>query len=299
MTLRDLRIFVAVCDCGGVTTASRKLSISQPSVSAAVKDIETEFQVKLFDRISRKLFLTETGRQLLGQARYLINQYDRMESGLRNRALNGVLRVGASITIGDRFLPALVSTFSREHGSVRVKATIDSSDKIESLILENELDLALIEAAPHHTKIASSVFMADELVIVCANDHPLAAGGQIAPDQIAQSDVLLPEKESATRELFDSTMALHDIRIEPVWESVSTQAIVRAVKAGLGLAVLPFWTVQEEINAHTISVLKVPGIELKRNYYMIRHADKFVSEPIRDFIEICRNAKEAHVKGVS
>jgi len=299
MTLRDLRIFVAVCDCGSVTAASRKLSISQPSVSAAVKDIETEFEVKLFDRISRKLFLTETGRQLLGQARYLINQYDRMESGLRNRTLNGVLRVGASITIGDRFLPALVPAFQREHGSVRVKATIDSSDKIESMILENELDLALIETMPRHTRIASSVFMADELAIVCANGHPLAAGGQITPDQISQSDFLLPGKESGTRELFDGTMALHDIRIEPVWESVSTRATIRAVKAGLGLAVLPYWTVQEEIDARAISVLKAPGIELKRNCYIIRHVDKFVSEPIRDFIEICRDAGKVHVKGVS
>ncbi len=289
MTLRHLKVFITVCDCGSITAASRKLFVSQPSVSAAIRDIENEFHIKLFDRISRKLFLTESGRQLLEQARYLINQYDSLESGLRNRELNGVLRVGSSITIGNRFLPSYVAAFNRKHAKMRVKATINSSEKIETMILENKLDLALIEGVPHHNNLISSVFLSDELIIICAKDHPLAAGGKITLDQIAQSDLLLREKGSGTRELFDSTMALHNKNVEPAWESVSTQAIVRAVKAGLGLSVLPYWLVQEELNAQTVSMLRLPGVEFKRNYHIIHHADKFISEPMRDFIEICRN----------
>lgn len=288
MTLRHLKIFVTVCDCGGITAASRKLFVSQPSVSAAVRDIENEYQVKLFDRISRKLFLTESGRLLLEQARYLINQYDSIESGLRNSELNDVLRVGSSITIGNRFLPAYVTAFNRGHKTMRVRATIHSSETIETMVLENKLDLALIEAVPHHKSLVSSVFMEDELIVICAKGHPLASGGKITLDQIAKSDLLLREKGSGTRELFDSTMALHNVCVEPAWESVSTQAIVRAVKAGLGLSVLPYWLVQEELNARSVAMLRLPGIEFKRDYYIVRHADKFLSNPMRDFIEICR-----------
>jgi len=293
MTLRHLKIFVAVCDCGGITAASRKLFISQPSVSAAVREIENEYQVKLFDRISRKLFLTESGRLLLEQARYLINQYDSIESGLRDSELNGVLRVGSSITIGNRFLPAYVAAFNRGHKAMRVRATIHSSETIETMVLENKLDLALIEAVPQHKSLVSSVFMEDELIVICAKGHPLASDGEITLDQIAKSDLLLREKGSGTRELFDSTMALHNVFIEPIWESVSTQAIVRAVKAGLGLSVLPYWLVQEELNAQTVAILRLPGIEFKRDYYIVRHADKFLSNPMRDFIEICRNVETA------
>jgi DNA-binding transcriptional LysR family regulator len=289
MTLRHLKIFVTICDCGSITAASRKLFVSQPSVSAAVREIETEYQVMLFDRISRKLFLTAPGRRLLEQARYLINQYDSIESDLRNWEQSVVLRVGSSITIGNQFLPSYIAAFTQKHKMARVKATVNSSEKIESMLLENELDLALIEGVPHHKNIVSSVFMQDELVVICAEDHPLAAGGRITLEQITKSDLLLREKGSGTRELFDSTMALHSINVEPLWESVSTQALIHAVKSGLGISVLPYWLVEKELPAGNVSILRLDGIELRRNYYVIHHTDKFISGPMYDFIEICRH----------
>lgn len=288
MTLRNLKIFVTVCDCGSITDASRKLYVSQPSISAAIKDIEEEYQIKLFDRISKKLLLTEPGGRLLQQARFLMKQYDSIELTLRNWDQNSVLRVGSSITIGNRFLSDFVSVFKQRHESIRVKVAINSSEKIETMVLENDLDFAFIESVPHHKSIASSVFMRDELVIICAKDHPLADGGQITLDQFTKSDLLLREKGSGTRELFDSMMSVQNSSIEPLWESVSTQALVRAVKAGIGLSVLPFWLVQEDVMAETIATLKLPGIDFHRNYFVIHHVDKTITAPMQDFIEICR-----------
>ncbi len=291
MNLRHLKIFVTVCDCGSITAAANKLFVSQPSVSAAIREIETEFQVKLFDRISKKLYLSEAGKQLLEQARYLISQYDSLEAGLRNWEMEGILRIGSSITIGNRFLPASVANFKKTHGKIRVKVAINSSEKIESMILDNELDLALIEGEPHHKNLVSSVFLQDELLIICAVNHPLANGGQITLEQLADSDMLLREKGSGTRELFDHTMALQNINVEPVWESVSTQALIRAVETGLGLSVLPYWLVQDALSSHTVSSLRIPGIRFQRNYHIIHHCDKYISAPMRDFIEICRQGE--------
>ncbi len=291
MTIRHLNIFLAVCDSGGITAASKRLFISQPSVSAAISDIETEYGVRLFDRISRKLYLTETGRQLLEQARYLVNRFDAMESGLRGMGEHGILRVGASITIGNRFLPDFVKRFGANHTAIRVQAAINSSEQLERMLLDNELDLALIEGVPHHKKIVSRVFMKDELVVVCAPYHPLADGGRITLDQIAASDLILREKGSGTRELFDLTMALHGIQPEPLWESVSTQAIVRAVHAGLGLSVLPYLLVSEELEAHTLVLLQIEDVGFQRNYHIIHHADKYITPAMLDFIEVCGGAQ--------
>ncbi len=287
MTLRHLKIFVTVCDCGSITEASRKLYVSQPSISAAIKDIEEEYQIKLFDRISKRLLLTEPGSRLLEQARFLMKQYDSIELTLRNWDQNGVLRVGSSITIGNRFLSDFVSTFKLRHENIRIKVAINSSEKIEAMVLENELDFGLIESVPHHKNIESSIFLKDELVIICAKDHPLAECGQISLDQFSESDLLLREKGSGTRELFDSMMSVHNKSIEPLWESVSTQALVRAVTAGIGLSVLPYWLVQEDIKAETIATLKIPGIDFHRNYFMIHHVDKTLTAPMLDFIKIC------------
>jgi len=287
MTLRHLKIFVTVCDCGSITEASRKLYVSQPSISAAIKDIEEEYQIKLFDRISKRLLLTEPGSRLLEQARFLMKQYDSIELTLRNWDQNGVLRVVSSITIGNRFLSDFVSTFKLRHENIRIKVAINSSEKIEAMVLENELDFGLIESVPHHKNIESSIFLKDELVIICAKDHPLAECGQISLDQFSESDLLLREKGSGTRELFDSMMSVHNKSIEPLWESVSTQALVRAVTAGIGLSVLPYWLVQEDIKAETIATLKIPGIDFHRNYFMIHHVDKTLTTPMLDFIKIC------------
>ena len=289
MTFRHLKVFLTVCECRSITAAARKLYVSQPSVSLAIKNLEDEFHVKLFDRISKKLYLTEPGKQLLEQARYLVGLYDTLESGMQNWEQEGVLRVGSSITIGNRFLPAFAQAFQKLHPRMRVKAFINSSETIENMVVENELDLALIEGIPHHKKIVSSVFMDDELVVICAVTHPLAAKKTVTLKQLVGSDLLLREKGSGTRELFDNTLNLHGKIAEPVWESVSTQALIRAVAAGLGVSVLPYWLVQEELGAGTIRRLFVDGIEFKRHDYIIYHEDKFLSQPMRDFIELCMN----------
>ncbi|NLI54489.1 MAG: LysR family transcriptional regulator [Clostridiales bacterium] len=291
MTIRHLKVFLAVCDQGGVTAASRKLFISQPSISAAITDIETEYGVKLFDRISRKLYLTEAGTHLQEQARYLVSLFDSIESDLISSGTRGILRVGSSVTIGNRFLPSVVIRFREAHPQIEVKAAINSSEQLERRVLENELDLALIEGIAHHPKIVSSVFLQDELVVVCANDDPLAQSGAVTPGELAARDLILREKGSGTRELFDRTMALQQISVEPIWESISTQAIVRAVQAGLGLSVLPYWLVQEELSAGAVTMLRLSGVELKRNYTIVYHADKFLTEPMRDFIALCREIR--------
>lgn len=288
MTLRHLNIFITVCDCGSITAASKKLFISQPSVSSAIKELESYYGIKLFDRISKRLFITELGKQMLEQARHLVYLYDSMESGIKGWETGGVLRVGSSITIGNCFLPVYVKEFSERYNNIKLRVSINSSEKIENMIMENELDVALIEGVPHYKKINSEVFMNDELVIVCPKGHPLSASGKISLEQLVACDLILRERGSGTRELFDDTLLIHDALAEPIWESVSTQAIINAVKSGLGLSVLPYKLVEEELRRNNICRLAIEEIEFKRNYYIIRHSDKYVSRPMSDFMDICQ-----------
>lgn len=291
MTVRHLKVFLTVCECRSITAAARKLYVSQPAVSLAIRELEDEFQVKLFDRISKKLYLTEPGNQLLEQAPYLVGLYDTMESGMKNWEQGGLLRVGSSITIGNRFLPSFVLEFRALHPRIRVKVFVNSSETIEKMVVESELDIALIEGIPHHKKIVSTVFMEDELIAICANTHLLATSDTITIEQLVESDLLLREKNSGTRELFDNTLYLYGKIVEPVWESVSTQALIRAVAAGIGVSVLPYSLVQEELNTGKIRRLSVDGIEFKRHDYIIYHEDKFLTRPMRDFIGLCLKQK--------
>ena len=145
MTLRHLRIFVAVCETGSMTAASAQMFIAQPSISLAIAEMEEYYGVKLFDRISRKLYLTDNGRRALQYARHLIDLFDEMEQGIRDQDAVGQLRVGTSITIGTYLLPQYINRLKQVYPSVRVEAFIGNSGSIEQQILDNQIDIGVIE----------------------------------------------------------------------------------------------------------------------------------------------------------
>ena len=142
MTIRHIRVFLAVCESGcNMTRAAEMLHMTQPAVSLAIRELEQYYGVLLFDRIGRRLQITEAGRHLLRYAVHICVQFDEMETELRDWDTFGILRVGASITVGSQFLPKYVKAFSGIRPQTEVRAVVEPSDRLEKKILENELDL--------------------------------------------------------------------------------------------------------------------------------------------------------------
>ena len=228
MTLRHMKIFVMVCRCKSVTTAAEKLGIAQPAVSLAIKELEQYYGIRLFDRISHKMFITEEGRQLLQYANKIVALFDEIEYDIRNWDSFGILRIGSSITIGTCLMPDYVRRFRAQYPKFKVLVTIDNSAEIEKKILENQLDFALIEGAVHYDSIVCHRFLKDELVLVCgARDESYP--DEVSVEELAELPFILREKGSGTRELFDSTLLTKGITVTPEWESISTEAIVSAI----------------------------------------------------------------------
>jgi DNA-binding transcriptional LysR family regulator len=149
MTLRHLQIFLAVVDAGNMTRASEALFIAQPTVSLAIAELEKHYGVKLFDRLSRRLYLTGPGKVLLGYARHVINLLGEMDQAIEVESGSGSLRIGATLTIGTCLLPGFLTSFSDQYPQVRVEASIRNTRDIEQLVIRNELDLALVEGIDH------------------------------------------------------------------------------------------------------------------------------------------------------
>ena len=145
MNLRLLRIFVAVCKEGSMTKAGQKLFIAQPTVSLAISKLERYYGVTLFDRLSKRLYLTDTGRELLSYAQHILLMFDEMESRAKNRNNSGTLHIGSSVTIGNCLLPGLLKILAENRPGVAVKVQIDNSERIEQAVLDNHVDLGLIE----------------------------------------------------------------------------------------------------------------------------------------------------------
>lgn len=288
MTLRHLKIFVAVCETGSATAAGERLHIAQPSISLAISELENYYGIKLFDRIAKRLHITEAGRNFLQYATHIVGLFEDMEKEIKNFDAIGIIRIGASITIGNYLLPGYVTRFKQIHPQMDVKVIIDNSEKIQQYILSNQIDIGLIEGVVHSSYIIEHKFRDDELVMICGNNHPFANQKNIELSKLQRESFILREEGSAGREIFDSTMTSHGLKILPAWESISTQAIVRAVKANLGVSVLPYLLVKDSLERKEISMFQIKGIRFQRSFSVIYHRNKFLTESAKDFIALCK-----------
>lgn len=288
MTLRHLRIFVAVCDYKTITKASEALYIAQPSVSLAISELEEYYGVRLFDRISRKLYLTKVGEQVLGYARHITSLFDQMEKSVKNAEASGAIRVGASVTIGTCLLPIFAKKFEETIAHLSLSATVENSNILEKMVLANQLDLALVEGVPCSDQLIVSPFLDDELVAVCSADNPLGQSEEVSAEELSRKPLILREVGSGTRQLFENAMMLHNLSIKPHWECISTQAIVNAVMMDIGVSVLPERLVSKEIKEGKLLKIPVKDLQLKRKFSIIYHKNKYLSTALQSFIEICR-----------
>lgn len=287
MTVRHLKIFVAVCEAGSITGAGQRLFMAQPTVSQAVADLEKHYGVRLFDRISRRLHLTDAGRRLLPYARHIVSLFDEMEAGIRDWNHGGTLRLGASITIGNCLLPGLLQAFAAREPGVEVRVRIDNSEEIEQAVLENRIDFGLMEGMAHSPQVVRRAFLEDTLALLFPPQHPWASREAVAPGELKTQPLLMRERGSGGREMLESALLLHGIEVEPAWESVSTQAILRAVAEGFGVTVLPLPLAREHLARGVLCTRPIAGVPLQRSLTIIHHKDKYLTDAMRRFFGLC------------
>ena len=217
MTLRHMKILVAVYQKGSVTRAAEALHLSQPSVSLAIKELEDYYGVELFTRMGRRIVPTECGNAFYGYAVHVVSLMDELETQMRNWDTVGTVRIGATITIGTVLLPGLVKQFQEEFPELKVEIQVCPASQVEQLILDNRIDLGLIEAQPLHKELRAIPFLTDELRAVLPPDSPLAARDSLTIEELAAYPMLMREPGSAGRTGLEAILALHQLHIEPAW----------------------------------------------------------------------------------
>ena len=289
MTLRHIKIFVAVCEAGSITAAGERLYLAQPAVSLAIADLENFYGIKLFDRISKRLYITEAGRHLFQYATHIVSLFEDMEKEVKNFDNIGVIRIGASITIGNYLLSQYITVFKQRFPDMDVKVIIHNSETIQQFITENKIDIGFIEGDVHDAYITAIPFRKDELSMICAPSHSFSNRTDVEIEELEGQPFLLREAGSAGREIFESIMTSHGIVIDPLWESISTQAIIRAVQANLGISVLPYLLVKDSLDRNEISHFLLKNISFPREFSVIYHKNKFLTKSAKYLIEVCQD----------
>ena len=166
----------------------------------------------------------------------------------------------------------------------------DQGISLEQLVLDNAIDIGLIETQPEHPDLQAAAFLEDELGAIVPPGSALAQKTSVTLPELAKQPFLMREPGSSGRKILDAAFALHHLSVSPVWESVSTQAIIQAVSQGLGVAVLPKLLVERDVQDGAVAMLPF-DVPLRRTLYIVHHRQKFLSSNMQRFVALCQTAK--------
>lgn len=211
MTLRTIRIFVTIAEEKTMHAAAKKLYISQPSVSQAISELEKEYHVQLFERLSQRLYITAAGEKLLAYAYRLLRTYEDMEQLLISQGTYQCLRLGASVSVGTCLIPELASQLKIRHPDIDLQVTVNNTSRIEQMLLESQLDAGIVEGTIVNPDLLCTRVCEDELLIVAPPNHPLASQLCIPIERLAGETFISRESGSNDRNQFEQFLQSHHI----------------------------------------------------------------------------------------
>lgn len=289
MTLRHLKLFIEVANTGKMSLAAAKYYISQPTVSQAIKELEEYYNVLLFERLSKKLYITEEGKKLLQYARVVVQNFDDLEERMFDRKHTHTLRIGSTITVANSLITDIAVSMTSKSPETHINVYTDNTRGIERRILKSELDIALVEGVTKSTDVVAIPCLEDFLVLVCNPKHRFAMMEIIPIEELANENFIVREEGSGTRELFESSMSQIKSRITIGWECNTPEVMKKAVENNLGVSVMSIRLVREEIMSKKLCARLVEGCNWRREFNIIYHKDKYITEPMRAIIELIRS----------
>ncbi len=287
-SLRQLEVFAAIGQFGTVSAAAERLSMSQSAASTSLSELENQFDCRLFDRNGKRLRLNETGRLLLPKARELLDRASEVEAILAGGLTFGALRVGATLTIGNYLGTLLVSEFMRRHPGSQVALEVHNTTHIAKRVKDFELDLGLIEGEYDDKDLVMADWVADELAVFCAPDHPLAKRRSLTIALVLEEWWIVRESGSGTRQTLDRALSQWRNQLKIRLELEHTEAIMHAVQAGLGIGCVSRLALKESFRRGSLVELKLKEIDLRRKFYFLLHKQKYRTPGIDAFLSLCR-----------
>lgn len=287
MTIRHLRVFVCVCKHNSITRAAEELFVAQPAVSNTVSEIEKHYNIVLFNRINQRLHLTPEGSALLIKAQEVLASFEEFELQAQNSSSRPLVRIGASLTIGNQQMASLIKGIKEQFKDVDVHLSINQTAFIESKIADGTLDFAFIQGRGSDSSIKSEVVSSNNLIAACGVEYDIP--DTVTLKQLCKYDLLLREDDSVSREFLGHMLGARNITVSPVIESVSNQALISAARENLGVTVLPESLLKSHIRKGYLRKINISDCELTRVCSLIYHKNKTFSPIKKEIIDFCFN----------
>lgn len=275
ITLRELEVYAAIAATGSITAAGDELGLSQSAASGAVAELERRLGVALFDRVGRRVVLNEHGRYLLPRALDLLRQAGEVETSFGDGPPSR-LNIAASLTIGNYVLPGLLAELMREQPTHRYEVEIGNSRSVVARVLDCRADIGLIEAPLSDARLASELWLIDEMVIYAHADHPFASQPP-SREQLAAAPWIVRESGSGVRRTLEAILLPHLGAINVALELGSGEAIREAIRRGMGITCSSRRAARRELEAGEfveIAGTALAGVQLERRFYIVWHGER-------------------------
>lgn len=289
MELASLTSFIAIAESGSFSQAAQKLYITQPAVSKRIASLESHLGARLFDRLGRKVILTEAGNTLLPKARRILhelNESRQIIASLSSGTIRGRLSIATSHHIGLRHLPPVLKAFKNTYADVELDIHFMDSEQACGAIERGELELAVV-TLPNVTNpaIETQLLWPDPLAIVVAPDHPLTTQKSVSLNLLSEYPAILPGPGTFTRRILEQTIQPKGLNIKLSLETNYLETIRMLVVVGLGWSALP-----QSMTGDDLLAIEVDGIHMQRELGLVRHPAHTLSKAAAAFIEVLKDS---------
>ncbi len=279
------------------TRAADALCLTQPGISKHIKQLEAYYGVRLFDRLGKKVVLTQAGEILFEKTERMFEQLKEAKVHIDDMKslAGGMVSIGASVTIGVYVLPRLLGDFMRRYPSIKISTDISLSQEIEGKVLSNSLDLGFVGHPVRDERLSILLFLTDELVAIVPPDHRWAKRQTIQSHQLVDEPFLISREGSGTRRTIEERLRSKGITLNRVMEFGNIEGVKNAVEAGLGISIISKYAVAREVSLDLIRSIRLTGIETKRDFCIIYRRDKYLNNLIKTLLFFLKDAAIASV----
>ncbi|MDO4471467.1 MAG: LysR family transcriptional regulator, partial [Bacillota bacterium] len=272
-----------VCRQESITLAAESMNMAQPAVSHAVRELESYYGTKLFERMNRRLYITESGEQLLLYADSILSQFDEARDVLRDVHAVTKVRVGTNVSFGISSFPEILSEFSKEYPQIPFYTRIENSRQIEESLMRNELDFGIMDYPLNPRYFICNPVGKDIMTAVCAGSYKIK--DQVTLEELCEYPLLLREKGSGSRNLTEEFVEKYKKNLNILMESISVQSLIEACSKGLGILIISKSIAESFMERYQLKEIKIQNTEATREYYFVYHKSKFLTKSMKAFQE--------------
>lgn len=294
MNLDYLNTFMEVVKLGSFSEAARKLAITQPAVSFHIQALERDLGIRLIDRRKKTITLTEAGKRLLRFAEMVEKERGRLVHDLNQlrEDITGDLAIAASTIPGEFLLPTTLAEFKRLHPTIGTSMMISDSMGVITMIQSGECEMGFCGILPQNTELTSFKIAEDELVLIVFPDHLFARRDKVSFEELEKQSLIYREETSGTQRNLESLLLKSGLDLRGYKPSLvlgSTQAVIGAVEAGIGIAFVSNLAIKKSVALELVKVVTIQGPKLRRNFYCIYRKERIVSRLLEEFLAFVKS----------